>query len=64
MIVSAAHQYFLETGADEVSFQQLSDYLPLIEPVAGESYEDLVITIETEFISVTLEDGQEISFEF
>ena len=66
-LAAAADQYFLEEGKTEVKATQLigpDKYIGSLEPVAGESYEDLVITTEMSEISVTLADGRTISIPF
>ena len=58
-----------EDGVSEVSYQQLLEQdtfynIGEIESVLGESYEDLVITLDTEALSVELPDGRVISSAF
>ncbi len=63
-IASAADQYFLENGVNEVSVDKLvGEYIRELTPVAGESYEGMLIRAG-EDISVTLEDGSVISIQF
>ncbi|PXA03729.1 hypothetical protein DDZ13_10565 [Coraliomargarita sinensis] len=66
-IASAADQYFLEEGKAEVTIEDLvgpGKYIRSLEPVAGESYEGMVIkTTDTE-ISVTLGNGEIIAIDF
>jgi len=65
-IASAADQYFLENGVTEVQIDQLvgeDGYIRLLNPVAGESYEGMVIR-QGEDIRVTLGDGSVISMPF
>lgn len=66
MILSAGQQYLLESGETEVAYGQLIDegYFNPIVPVAGEDYGLIIITPETEFISVTTAEGDEITVEF
>jgi hypothetical protein len=55
-IVSAADQYFLENGAIEVPVEELfgeGKYIRILESVAGESYDGLVIRLGME---LTVED--------
>lgn len=66
-IASAAQQYFLETGETKVSIEKLTGpngYIRKLEPVAGESYENMVISVDDEVIEVTLGDGSVISHSF
>lgn len=67
IIASGGMQYILETGEKSVTYTKLANlpepYFQPITPVAGESYEDIVISVETEQISVTLEDGQIIAID-
>ena len=63
-IASAADQYFLENGVTEVTIDKLvGEYIRGLTPVAGESYEGMVIRMG-EDISVTLGDGSVLSIEF
>jgi len=39
-------------------------YIRQLEPVAGESYEGMVISLDDEVIEVTLGDGTVISYSF
>ncbi|MGF1452495.1 MAG: hypothetical protein ACFB21_10535 [Opitutales bacterium] len=65
MIASAGQQYLLETGESRVSYRQLEgEYFAPIEPVAGEDYTALVITENSDSLSVTLENGTEVTYEF
>ncbi len=55
-IVSAADQYFLDYGVTEVQVDELvgeDKYIRILESVAGESYDDLVIRLGKE---LTVED--------
>lgn len=66
-IASAAQQYMLETGESQVSVKELigpNGFFDDIQSVAGESYDDIVISIKDTEISVTLPDGQVISYSF
>jgi len=64
-IASAADQYFLENGVNEVSFEQLEgDYFKNITPVAGESYQGMMINSDMQAISVTLPSGEVIEYTF
>jgi type IV pilus assembly protein PilA len=66
-IASAAQWYMLENGVDSVSYAELSGpdgYFEPLEPVAGESYDNLVITSDSMFISVVLGNGRIISYSF
>jgi type IV pilus assembly protein PilA len=65
-IASAADQYFLENGVTEVSIDKLvgeGGYIRVLKPVAGESYEGMIIQ-QGEDISVVLENGSVISMPF
>lgn len=66
-IASAGQQYMLETGENRVTMAELlgpDKYITELIPVAGESYDDIVITFETYTISVILANGQIVSYEF
>ncbi|MGJ8648876.1 MAG: hypothetical protein ACSHX4_00830 [Opitutaceae bacterium] len=66
-IASAADQYFLEEGKTSVTIEELvgpDKYIRELIPVAGESYEGMIITMEMDEISVTLESGQVVSLPF
>ena len=67
-IASAAQQYMLDTGEDRASMSDIigpDKYISQpITPVAGESYDDIVITYETYSISVVLADGRVVSYKF
>lgn len=63
-IASAAQQYFLEEGKNEVKVEDLigpGKYIRSLEPVAGESYEGMVIRASDKEISITLGNGKVIS---
>ncbi|MDP4610323.1 MAG: hypothetical protein NWT02_03975 [Opitutales bacterium] len=63
-ISAAADQYFLEEGKTSVTIEELvgpDKYIRELIPVAGESYEGMIITMEMDEISVTLESGQVVS---
>ncbi len=65
MIASAAQQYMLEELAEEVSYDQLTPtYFSPIESVNGEDYSSIVITADSEEISVTDADGIVHSHQF
>lgn len=51
---SAAQMYLLENGVSAVSYTKLveEDYMQVMEPVNGESYEDLYLDMETSEIMV------------
>ena len=43
-VASAGQQYILDEGVTDVDFDQLEGtYFPTIDPVAGESYDNLVV---------------------
>ncbi|MGB0744176.1 MAG: hypothetical protein ACPGSB_06590 [Opitutales bacterium] len=66
-IASAADQYFLEEGKTEVKIEDLigpDKYIRSLEPVAGESYEGIIIKTSDKEISVTLGSGEVISIDF
>ncbi len=66
-IASAADQYFLETGKTSVTVSELvgpQAYIRQLDPVMGEDYSQMVITTETETISITLPDGRVVSCPF
>lgn len=64
---SAAQQYMLDEGVNEVTYGDIvgpDKYILQLESVAGESYEDIVVTDDTWDISVTLPDGRVITYSF
>jgi len=66
-IASAADQYMLEEGATEVHIDQLigpEKYISQLDSIAGESYDDIVITADTEELSVELPNGSVISYPY
>ena len=67
MFAVTAQQYMLETGAEEVTYDDIvgpEKYIAKLESVAGESYENLVVTADDYFISIELPDGRVISYDF
>jgi len=65
-IVSTAFCGMMEKGVEKISFRQLYDehYFHNIKVVAGESYDGIVITMDTRFISVTTANGDVIGYNF
>lgn len=66
-VASAADQYMLENGVNEVNIDQLVGpnlYIRQLHSVAGESYEGMVITTELDELSVELSDGTVVSCPF
>ncbi len=64
-IASAGQQYILETGDTKVGYKQLEgEYFYNIQPVAGESYEDLVVSEDGGTLTVTTASGDEISYTY
>lgn len=65
-IAAAADQYFLEEGKTSVRIENLvgpNKYIRELNPVAGESYEGMIIEAGTD-ISVTLGNGEVITCKF
>jgi len=65
-ISSAAEQYFLEEGKDEVRIEDLigpGKYIGSLKPILGESYEGMVIKMG-EPVRVTLQTGEVVEYEF
>lgn len=63
MLDSAAEQYFLETGRSQVDVSELigpGRYIRQLEPLAGESYPEILTDDRTE-ITATLPDGREVT---
>ncbi len=61
----SAQQYMLEEGVEEAAFHDLvgpDKLIGYMESVMGESYDDLVIRLGDEAITVLLPDGREVSF--
>ncbi len=69
MLNAAAEQYMLENGtltarySDLVGGPEGIKYIPVLTPVAGEDYTDLVIRETDKVITVTTGDGREITLE-
>jgi len=65
-LASAADQYMLEYGVDEVSYEDLGEYFMdgALEPVCGEDYSGMVISNEMEELGITLPDGRYISIDY
>lgn len=64
---SVAQQHMLVEGVTQVSYADLvgpGRYIEKLEPVAGESYEQLVVRASDTVISVKLGDGRVVSYEF
>lgn len=65
-ISSAADQYFLEEGKDEVRIEDLigpNKYIGSLKPILGESYEGMVIRMG-EPIRVTLQNREVVELDF
>lgn len=65
-ISSAADQYFLEKGKDEVRIEDLigpNKYIGSLKPILGESYEGMVIRMG-EPIRVTLQNREVVELDF
>ncbi len=68
-ILTAGQIHMLDEGVNEISYKQLLEAkenygVSDIESVLGESYDDIVITAETEELSVELPDGRVITSSF
>lgn len=64
LIASAAGSYILEEGVDEVTYLDLvGDYVFLIDPVAGERYDDIEFHVPVSSISVTTADGEVVTLD-
>lgn len=66
-IALAAQQKMLDEGVDEVNVADLvgpDNYILSLDSVAGESYDDIVVGVETTEISVVLPDGRTIGYVF
>ena len=67
-VASAAQQYFLETGYEEISFDDLvgpGKYLNTIEVVNGENYRDIFPIREgITKLSINTESGRTITYSF
>lgn len=64
---SAAQQYMLDEGAAEVSHDDIvgpGKHISSLEPIAGESYRDLVVNLSTQSIAVTTAGGRVIEYRF
>ena len=65
MLASAADQYFVETGATEVTTAELvgpGSYIRELKPALNESY-DMVITTGSSILSVTLDENRVVNFD-
>ncbi|MDX2110630.1 MAG: hypothetical protein SFY80_10355 [Verrucomicrobiota bacterium] len=67
-IAATAQQYMLDNGVEEVKYSDIVGPGKYIEEapksVAGETYEDIVITIDTTSISATTSDGKTVTYDF
>lgn len=64
-VASAGQQYILEEGKPSVKYEQLEGiYFPRINPVAGESYDDLVVVEDGGTLSVTLANGETVEYRY
>lgn len=66
-LAAASQQYFLETGESSVMAEDLigpEAYIPQLQSVAGESYQNILISADETTLSVTLPDGSVISYSF
>lgn len=66
-LAAASQQYFLETGESSVMAEDLigpDAYIPQLQSVAGESYQNILISADETTLSVTLPDGSVISYSF
>jgi type IV pilus assembly protein PilA len=66
MVAAGGQQYLLEEGTDQVSYQTVvqAGYFSALEPVHGESYQELTVDAEGGTLSVTLKDGTEVSYDY
>jgi type IV pilus assembly protein PilA len=66
LVASAGQQYMLENGVTEVSYDKLlqEQYYTPIQPVNGESYDDLVVREEGGILEVTTASGETVSYEY
>jgi hypothetical protein len=67
LIADEAMVYLVETGATGVPFQRLaevSEAVAAIESVAGESYDEIVVMLDTSTLTVALPDGRMVSYSF
>jgi len=66
-LAAAAQMHMLEEGVQTAAYSDIvgpEKFIPAMEPVAGESYEGLVVTADTTEISVTLSDGRTVTYSF
>ncbi|MGB0372374.1 MAG: hypothetical protein ACPGN3_13655 [Opitutales bacterium] len=64
-VASAGQQYILEEGATSVGYDKLlGEYFNKIPPVAGESYEEIVVSERGGELVVKTLFGEEVSFRF
>lgn len=59
-IAAAADQFFLETGTESATYEQLTAYFKPLKPVLGENYAGLVVRRDQPF-HVTTADGRVFS---
>ncbi|MDP0497136.1 MAG: hypothetical protein Q7Q73_13110 [Verrucomicrobiota bacterium JB024] len=66
LVASAGQQYILENGEPQVGYDKLvqEEYFHPIQPVNGESYDDLVVREEGGILEVTTASGETVSFEY
>lgn len=57
-IAASGKQYILENGVSEIDYLSLiPTYLPQISPVAGENYDELVVSGTGGILEITQSDG-------
>ena len=65
MVASAGQQYILENGESVVGYEKLEgEYFHPIQPVAGETYDHLVVRRQGGTLSVTLADGTTVEYTY
>lgn len=64
---AAGQQHMLTEGVTSATYDDLvgpGNYLAVLEPVAGESYLDLIVTMGSTSLQVTLADGRVVRYAF
>ena len=66
IIAGTAGCYMAEKGVAKASFKEMDEghYLNSVKVVAGESYDAIVVTLETGTISAVMPNGEVVSYSF
>lgn len=67
LFVAAAHQFMLDEYVNEADYEDIvgpGKRLGYLDSVAGESYAELALDVNTKVVQVELGDGRVVAFEF